>query len=352
VITVPEKPDPRRWRKYLRFSVRGLILLVLITGGWLGWIVRSARIQHDAVRALSRAGASAFYEWEWKDGEQLADGAPPWPKRLVTTLGVDYFGTVVAVMFTSEPLLSDEEIDRLNDGHVPGADKRELVSPSETDAALAHVSALTRLRWLKLTWTKVTDVGLVHLRGLSSLETLDLEYNKITDSGLEQLRRVRSLKDLNIASSRVTDAGLAHLEGLTRLETLNLLEDRITDKGLEHLKHLTNLKDLNLCYTLVTDKGLVHLKGLINLEKLCLANCPGISDAGLVNLKGLKRLQWLHLDGSKVTDAGLVHLEGLVSLTYLGLMDTKVTDSGVKKLQQVLPDAEIVISIKTGSREG
>ena len=31
---------PRPWRKYLRFSVSGLIVVVLLNGVWLAWLVR------------------------------------------------------------------------------------------------------------------------------------------------------------------------------------------------------------------------------------------------------------------------------------------------------------------------
>ena len=43
-------PDSRHWRSYLRLSMRGLIVLVLVTGAGLGWLVRersdSARSRH------------------------------------------------------------------------------------------------------------------------------------------------------------------------------------------------------------------------------------------------------------------------------------------------------------------
>ena len=52
------------WRRFLRFSVRGMIVLVLVIGGWLGWIVRSARIQRDAVAAIQRTGGSVQYHLE------------------------------------------------------------------------------------------------------------------------------------------------------------------------------------------------------------------------------------------------------------------------------------------------
>ena len=43
---MPNEPVSRCWRRYLRFSVRGLIVVVLVIGLGLGWIVRGA----DAAR--------------------------------------------------------------------------------------------------------------------------------------------------------------------------------------------------------------------------------------------------------------------------------------------------------------
>jgi hypothetical protein len=50
--------DARPWQRFLRFSVRGLIVVVLVIGVWLGWLVRSARIQREAVAAIRIAGGN------------------------------------------------------------------------------------------------------------------------------------------------------------------------------------------------------------------------------------------------------------------------------------------------------
>jgi hypothetical protein len=44
----------------LRFSVRGLIVLVIVAGAALGWIVRQAHIQGDAVAAIIRPNLARF----------------------------------------------------------------------------------------------------------------------------------------------------------------------------------------------------------------------------------------------------------------------------------------------------
>ena len=59
---MPAEPTRRPWWRYLRFSLRGLIVIVLIIGGSLGWMVQSARVQREAVAAIEKAGGIVQYE--------------------------------------------------------------------------------------------------------------------------------------------------------------------------------------------------------------------------------------------------------------------------------------------------
>jgi hypothetical protein len=63
-------PQPRR------LSLRGLIIVVLLAGGLLGWFVRSARIQRQAVAAIEKAGGSVAYEWDFQNGSPIPNGKP------------------------------------------------------------------------------------------------------------------------------------------------------------------------------------------------------------------------------------------------------------------------------------
>ncbi len=67
-----------------------------------------------------------------------------------------------------------------------------------------------------------------------------------------------------------------------------------------------------------------------------------VTNAELEHLKGLTQLRSLDLARAKVTDDGLEHLKGLTRLRQLHLKGTKVTDEGIKKLQEALPNCEIV----------
>ena len=286
--TTPAKPVSRPWRKLLRFSVRGMIVVVLLVGGWLGWIVRSARIQREAVAAINDAGGGVSYDWESNNGKFIPQRKPWAPRWIVDLIGVDYFGHVTQVFLAP--------------------------SSAAPDAVMAHVARLTRVQQLVLTSRRVSDAGLVHLNELTELTVLSV--------------------------SQVTDAGLRHLEGLMKLSKLYLSGPGVTDAGLVHLKGLTNLSELTLWDTQVTDAGLAHLRGLSNLAELNLWGTQ-VTDAGLVHLKGLTRLSKLWLGGDQITDVGLSHLTVLTSLSELNLANTRVTETGLIDLKEALPRLRI-----------
>jgi hypothetical protein len=64
-----ETPKKRPCRSYLRLSLRGLIVLVLGIGGWMGWMVHTARVQRNAVAAIQKIDGTVRYDL----------GAEGWP---------------------------------------------------------------------------------------------------------------------------------------------------------------------------------------------------------------------------------------------------------------------------------
>ena len=114
-----------------------------------------------------------------------------------------------------------------------------------------------------------------------------------------------------------------------------------TDDWLEQLRCLTRLKTWRIAYSSATNAGLAHLRGFMQLKELVLDGTP-ITDAGLVHIDGLRQLRDLSLSGTPITDGGLEHLKGLTQLERLCLYGTQVTNAGVAKLQQALPNCEII----------
>ncbi len=96
-MTDQSKPTPRPWRRFLRFTIRGLIVLVLVIAAGCGWIVRQAHAQRDAVAAITKAGGNVLYDWTWSNGKLIPGGKPWVPHWVAEQIGVDYFGHVTEV---------------------------------------------------------------------------------------------------------------------------------------------------------------------------------------------------------------------------------------------------------------
>jgi internalin A len=317
-------------RRLLRLSLRGLMLLVLVLAVVLGWVVRRARVQREAVAALRNSGWKVLYDWErTPGGGQNPNGQPRGPKWLVDRLGVDYLNEVVIVMAGIGRTATEADFE--NFGRF---DKLEGLYAGQvngvTDASVAHLRGLAFLNHLRLGKTEVTGACLTIIRGMTRLKHLDLEAVPLTDADLANLEGLTGLETLNLTSTPVTDAGLAHLEGLVNLKQLHLATTGIRGEGLGHLGRMTQLERLWLTRSKVDD--LSPLASLPGLKWLFLDGTP-IDDAQLDHLSRLPALEALHLSGTKITDAGLTRLLALkATLKGLRLSGTRVTDAGTSTL--------------------
>jgi hypothetical protein len=221
-------------RQWLRISVRGMIVLVLLIGVGLGWFIHSARTQRDAVAAIEDTGRQFgyAYDWELRDGDIIPNGKPWAPKWIVDHLGADFFGSVVRVDLGLEA----------------------------TNNVMGHIGRLNRLEELYLGGNQVTDSWLIHLRGLKNLRILDVGTSQITDAGLAHLERLPKLEKLELSQTKVTDAGLSYLDGLTGLKDRELVFTAVSDIGLMHLKRFKNLRRLDLRGTKVTEAAIAEIR--------------------------------------------------------------------------------------------
>jgi hypothetical protein len=200
----------RPWRRFLHFSVRGLIVLVLVSCVGMGWLVRSARIQREAVAALAKAGGFPSYNWEWANGKSIPGGEPWAPRWLVNLIGVDYFGHVDWVTFFNSSTVTDATIEQV--GRLTGLEELVVLRSSHGDAGLAHLKGLTNLKRLVLGTIHVTDSDLVHLKGLRNLTSLTLGDNQLSDAWLAHLKELTNLSELDLYYAQVSDAGIEELK--------------------------------------------------------------------------------------------------------------------------------------------
>ena len=217
-----------------------------------------------------------------------------------------------------------------------------LSKTSITDASLAHLKEMSWLEELELYDTEVGDDGLAYLKGLTSLTRLilgsidrDSGISPITDAGLAHLSKLTRLKNLGLYRTCITDGGLKHLSGLANLETLSLNKTQITGEGFEFLNRLCPLTGLELDEIALTGAGLANLKPWSNtLENLDLTGIK-LNDADLAHLRGFKALKYINLRNTPITDAGLVHIKDIMSLETLYFNGTNITDEGLMVLKDL-----------------
>ncbi len=355
MLATPEAPRsvPGSKRRRFRISLRGLMVLVLVLGGGLGWVVHQARVQRDAVAVIERTRGRIGYNWQQRpDGEFDPQGKPPAPKWLVDRLGPDYFGHVVWVILGKQAGdaemahvlrlhrlkifvdngsgVTDAQALRL--GNMTHLETIDLHGPKHlTGATLAGMSRLSRLKVLRVGGIPLHDDDLAGIAGLTGLQILVLPSPTITDAGLIHLQGLVGLQTLFLSGNPITDSGLVNFRGMARLKHLRIDRTRVAD--LKPLMGLTKLQYLNLGDAPITDGGLAPVAELVDLEELVLDR-TAITDAGLSPLRKLSKLDVLHLIQTRITDVGLAALGENPPIGMIDLWGTAVTGAGVDLLEK------------------
>jgi Leucine-rich repeat (LRR) protein len=169
--------------------------------------------------------------------------------------------------------------------------------------------------------------GLSHLAGLGSLEELHISSgDSLSDADLACLEPLGRLRNLFISGSSLTDRGMVSISKLGQLESLNL-SGSVTKNGLNQLSGLTSLQTLDVVVypaMMRPANGVtLDLSALTNLNSLSLFGLS-LQDADLVSLAGLHHLEWLILDGA-FTEEGLLRLRNLPELKHLDIRGISCT---------------------------
>ena len=352
-----------RWRPRRRVSLRGLMVLVLVVGGVMGWQARRVSIQRRAVAAIRAASGWVAYDYmlgpypnvdptarhpapAWVRaglGDEpfqavamavLGDWRAPAPARLPGA-GVDSLAGCDRLVRLSlqgiglddpalPPIMSLTTLESLELFLAPG-NRGGL-------AALDSLADLKRLRTFRVVRSPRDDMGLRFLRGLDRLESIELRETQVTDPGLAVLATLPRLYSVQLDGSLVTDAGLAHLGTIRSLTGLDLPTNgrpaRYTDAGLAHLAAIPCLVELSLDATNLTAAGFKALQ----FQPLWQLHLTGLrpDHAPLVELVTRRSLNTLGLSGSGVTDDWLTPLiPRSGGLDRLDLARTAVTDAGM-----------------------
>lgn len=233
-MSVP--PTQRRW---FRFSVRSLFVLMVIVAVPLAWKFNRVRTQRRVAREIELTGGRVLYDYEChfyvnnpipRDSEESPDHGwvrftlggtrefddvrrsvepvmppPPGPHWLRVLLGEDFFAEVTAIQLADDRS-NDQSLDVVSD--LPGL--TALAAFGVTDHALERLKGRTAISALELDGF-FTDAGVAKLDALTSLKVLSLSSPRLTDEGILSLRKLKSLRTLLIANDEVSQAAVAEL---------------------------------------------------------------------------------------------------------------------------------------------
>jgi hypothetical protein len=331
------------------------MIVVLGMGGVLGWVAHRARVQRDAVAAITtpRRGtrASVYYDWQYAAGqgdEHAKPRGPKWmrevlkfneharprgPKWLRDALGPDVFDTVVMVRIEGDHV-DDELLE--NVGKLRGVEYHTIrgrAAPDLTPAGMAQIRTLSRLKGLGVRGFADSHGFVAGLAGKAGLRRLWLREAAVTDDEMAIIGGFADLEVLQVDGRNVTDRGFAHVANLKELCVLEMPGVRITD--LAPVADLMQLDLLILPPARATParsapgpggpSSLGPLRRLTTLTQLVLGSTR-IEDRELAVVAGLPKLNSLTIGGRGITEAGLARLAESKSLNYLRFTDTSIAD--------------------------
>lgn len=227
-------------------------------------------------------------------------------------------------------------LERLDLSGMAVSDQGYAASLRITDAGLASLGKLTKLRWLCLqSCGEVTGTGLAALETMPQLEHLDLTYTRVTSTAIDRLQRLPSLRELSLSSCMRFHgrslAAIAKIPGLRRLELRGCTTLAAADIApLGQLHELTYL-DLRDCQGRF--RGQTFSFGNEAEADLPKEDGIGITDASIAALAELK-LETLLLGGSEsLTDGMGDTLAKMITLRTLDLSSLpKITGALLAKL--------------------
>lgn len=212
-----------RKKRRLQFSLRVLIIGVVLLAIFFAWIAASIRTYQDKYSVAQQLEALGATVEETRP-------VPSWIRWLV---GNDGYAEIVSVAFYDD-YVSEDALLLLRK-----KTKIETLLLNKTrmgDERMADIGKLVYLRNLYLVRTAITDAGVAKLTGLTNLEVLDLSETSITDQALSQLSNFPHLRVIAVDKTAITDNGLLQLGDLPSLKVAYIEDTNVTKKGIADLK--------------------------------------------------------------------------------------------------------------------
>ncbi len=139
-----------------------------------------------------------------------------------------------------------------------------------TDADMALLTGLPKLRRIVLVETQITGAALAVLKTLPALKDVELDRNKaLRDDDLKHLAECPSLEAVSLHHPEMFTAAVAeHLSALRQLTKLEIPELSLSSAEVKHLLPLTKLRSLSVARTFQRAADLEQLQALPDLQTI------------------------------------------------------------------------------------
>jgi hypothetical protein len=253
-----------RRKPWLRFSLRGAIVLITIVAVTFGIVANQANRQLTTLAAIKEVGGSYRHH---RDSQGFV------AKALDRCFGEKAFSKITMVNLRDTDA-SDELIGRI--AKFQTLSDVDLSGTKTTDAGIQLISKLP-LRVLWIQECPITDESGKHLAEHKTLQRLLANGTICTDTFIENLGSLPQLKDLGLRGTKVTSDGMRHIASCPKLEKLYLYSTVVDDDGINHLRDNATITKLDLSSTNVTDDSFEIFETLPSLNELDLNACRGIT---------------------------------------------------------------------------
>jgi hypothetical protein len=234
--------------KCSRFTLRAMLLVVLVFAVALASEIRRLHTLRDAEHLIEAAGGSAGYEARFRFAGNFA--------------------------------------------RVPSSTRWNFCNEL-TDIYLGH--------------SQVSDRDMHAIGRVLTVEYLDLNSTTIGDIGLDAVVSNHALRSIDLSNTAITDSGLKSINRFINLRVLSLDGTAVSDAGIQALSELVQISDLSLDNTAISNNSIHSLLALPTLTHLSLRH-TGIDDSAITSLCHLRLLTFLDLTGTKVTQLGISEL--------------------------------------------
>lgn len=263
-------------RRWFQFSLRTLLLMMLVFGCGLGWYMEKRLKSQREWQAIKRSIKSIQQDRGFVKFDNSEQRSGHWVEK---KLGIDLPGKTSVTILCTNHILESGELYKMK-----SVQELQFYAAYVTDEDLKELAKLPELRSITTNPSSITAEGLAHFREHPHLETLGLDGSKMTDADLEMMD-LPNLRSLSLRGTAISDAGVASLTKLSKLETLDLSHTKVTDACIDSLLQMPNLHVIGLDETAVTDAGLARLQGKTGLRSVTIPVGISMDAPGVVALQ-------------------------------------------------------------------